>query len=62
MCTASDSTRVIYQALGSPDTPWSVVLANDTSMELPAFVPGSIHLDLLAAGRITDPNYGWNGA
>lgn len=51
---------VFYQPLGSPHASWSVVSANGSSFPLPATVPGSIHLDLLASGIITDPNFGWN--
>ncbi|MCB2156558.1 glycoside hydrolase family 2 protein [bacterium] len=34
---------------------WRVSRAADREEELPAVVPGCVHLDLLAAGRISDP-------
>jgi beta-mannosidase len=50
----------LRQSLGSPTSQWAVTGANGSSVSIPASVPGSIHLDLLQSGAITDPNYGWN--
>ncbi len=41
---------------------WEVINGNRESAALPAHVPGCVHLDLLAAGQLDDPNYRDNEA
>lgn len=55
-CAPLQTTSDIILTLDGED--WTVT--NNSMTEIPASVPGNIYTDLMAAGILDDPYYGWN--